>query len=322
MLKNWKQVLLAAEVGPADRILFAFSFGPFLGFWTAFEAAVQMGCLCLPGGGLSSVARLRMILDHGATVLCCTPTYAIRLGQTALENKIALDRSKVRAIIVAGEPGGSIQATRQLIESLWPAARVRDHHGMTEVGPVTHECPDRPCTLRVMEHSYLTEVLDPQTFKPVAPGHSGELVLTTLDRLGSPLLRYRTGDLVKPVYLNESGDGDGPLLSLEGGILGRCDDMVVVRGVNVYPSAVEQIVRGDPRIAEYRVEIERNHSTTGTAVTIAPTADHAADGLLTDSVAQALRSALSLRVPVKLTPCGSLPRDEMKSKRWVRKNSE
>src|SRR6185295_18050146 len=109
-------------------------------FWLAFEAGARIGSVCLPGGGMSSVARLQTIIDMEATVLCCTPTYALRLAEVAAEEGIGLDAaSRVRVLIVAGEAGGSIPALRQRLEQLWPGARVFDHHGMTEVGPVTYE---------------------------------------------------------------------------------------------------------------------------------------------------------------------------------------
>src|ERR1043166_2093811 len=235
MIGNWRRIHSVAGVETADRVFFAFSFGPFIGFWLAFEAAAKIGCLCLPGGGMNTVARLRQIVDLSATVLCCTPTYAIHLGNTALKEKIDLSKSAVRVIIVAGEPGGSVPAIRSQIEQLWPGARVFDHHGMTEVGPVTYECPARPGVLHVMEEAYLPEIIAPGSGPPVNPGQEGELVLTTLGRTGSPLLRYRTGDLVRASekWVCICGRSE---LALPGGILGRSDDMVVVRGVNVYPS--------------------------------------------------------------------------------------
>ena len=197
ILEYWAEVFRAAGVKAGDRVCFAFSFGPFLGFWMAFESAERLGCLCIPTGGMGSTARLKVILDNAATVLCCTPTYALRLGEVAAETGVDLKRSAVRRIIVAGEPGGSIPATRARIEQLWPGARVFDHHGMTEVGPVTYECPAQPGVLHVIEAGYIAEIVEPTSGKPVAPGQVGELVLTTLGRVASPLLRYRTGDLVK-----------------------------------------------------------------------------------------------------------------------------
>jgi phenylacetate-CoA ligase len=315
MLRNWEQIYRAAGVTRGDRIFFAFSFGPFLGFWTAFEAGGRVGALSLSGGGLSSAMRLRAIFDHQANVLCCTPTYAVRLAEVAEEEKIDLNQSPVKLIIVAGEPGGSIPATRARLAQLWPGARVFDHHGMTEVGPVSYECPDRPGVLHVNESSYITEVVHPQTGQPIQYGsETGELVLTTLGRVGSPVLRYRTGDLVKPDHDGYCACGRYDL-ALEGGILGRVDDMVIVRGVNIYPSAVEQIVRNCPTVGEYRVRILTNNALPEMEVD----AEMAGDD--SSSVIQQLQTefdrAFRLRVPVFAVPLGSLPRAESKTRRFI-----
>lgn len=137
MVENWAEIFRAAGVSAKDKIYFAFSFGPFLGFWLGFDAAQKIGALCIPGGGLSSEARLKAILENEVTVLCCTPTYALRLAEVVAKDKIDSGKSRVRKIIVAGEPGGSVPATRERLEKLWPGAKVFDHHGMTETGPVT-----------------------------------------------------------------------------------------------------------------------------------------------------------------------------------------
>jgi phenylacetate-CoA ligase len=316
MVDNWARLLRVTGIGAADRIFFAFSFGPFFGFWTAFEAGQRIGALCVPGGGMSSAARLRTMLDTGATALCCTPTYALRLADVAREEGLDFQGSDVRTLMVAGEPGGSLPAVRARIEAAWPGAVVRDHHGMTEVGPVTYECSARPCVLHVMENAFYPEVIDPQTGAPAAPGERGELVLTNLGRLGSPLLRYRTGDLVQP-------GGDGPCecgtyeMALEGGILGRTDDMLVLRGVNLHPSAFEDVLRRFPEIVEYRVEVRSVGAMGEVAVSVEP-APGSDPQTLCRSVEGALRAAFNLRVPVSAVEPGSLPRFEMKARRWVR----
>ena len=317
MLGNWDRVYQAAGVDASDRIFFAFSFGPFLGFWTAFDAAARLGCLCIPGGGMRSAARLRVMLDTKATVLCCTPTYAIHLAEAAVEEQIDMSEMCVRAILVAGEPGGSIPGTRARIERLWPGARVVDHHGMSEVGPVSYGCPSRPGVLHIIEASYIAEVVDPRSGLVLGPGSSGELVLTSLGRVGSPLIRYRTGDLVQaaPPGVCACGTED---MALEGGILGRTDDMVVVRGVNVYPGTVEDVVRKVSGIAEYQVRISTERSLVELHLDAEPEPDHAADPDLVHRLETALRDALALRIPVKLVEPGTLPRFEMKAKRWVR----
>jgi len=322
MVDCWLEVFRAAGVNAGDRVFFAFSFGPFIGFWLAFESAARIGCLCIPAGGLSSAARLRAIMENGATVICCTPTYAIRLGEAATEEKIDLSASRVKKILVAGEPGGSILATRARIESLWAGAKVFDHHGMTEVGPVTYECPARPRVLHVIESAYFAEIIDPANGKPAMPGQTGELVLTTLGRTGSPLLRYRTGDLVKCGARNgERGTAcvcGRHELALEGGILGRTDDMVIVRGVNVYPSAVEEIVRGFEDVSEYRVHITEADALTQMRVEIESTLQCADPPTLAARVEKAFETTLLLRVPVSTVSPGALPRFEMKSKRWIK----
>ncbi len=320
MCDAWTQVFRAGSVSANDRIFFAFSFGPFLGFWVAFDAAVRMGAIAIPGGGMRSAARLRTILDCGATVLCCTPTYAIRLGETAAEEGIDLSALKIRRVMVAGEPGGSIKATQGRIESLWRGAKVVDHHGMTEVGPVSYGCPKRERVLHVIESSYIAEVIDPVTGEPARPHERGELVLTNLGRTGSPLIRYRTGDIVErsAEARCECGTFD---MALEGGILARTDDMVVVRGVNLYPSAIEEILRSCEGVAEYRVEIRTDRALSEMKIQVEPS-DGAflndGDDALVHRLELALRNALGLRVPVVVVERGSLPRFEMKAQRWVR----
>ena len=306
LLDSWETVFWKSDVRAGqDAVYFAFSFGPFLGFWTAFEAAARAGVLCIPGGGLSSRGRIAAIEATAATVLCCTPTYALRLGEVAEEIGVVL--GSVKKIIVAGEPGGSIRATRNRISQLWHGAQVIDHHGMTEVGPVSYEHPEEPGNLCVIAAAYLAEVIDPETGEEVADGEIGELVLTTLKRLACPLLRYRTGDLVKK-------RGGGADLVLEGGILGRIDDMVVVRGVNIYPAAIERVVRRFDEVVEYEVRQRTEKSMAEVVVVIEAAAD-ADPEILRTSVEAALSDALALRIPVQLAT--GLPRYEFKAKRWV-----
>jgi len=323
MVTGWTRVLATAEVKASDRVLFAFTFGPFLGFWMAFEAAQRLGCLTLAGGGLSSASRLQMILDNGVTVLCCTPTYAARLAEVAEAEKIDLRASNVRRLLVAGEPGGSIPPIRARLSRLWNGARIYDHHGMTEVGPVTYECPVTPGRLHVMEEDFLTEIIDPATGAPPSPGETGELILTTLTRTGSPVLRYRTGDLVQPASL--PGDEQAALcpcgsveLSLDGGILGRADDMVIVRGVNVHPAAIESILHECGGVAEYQVEVFHTATRSELSLRIEARPGGGEPGEVARRVQQAIQNRLHLRVPVAAVPANSLPRYEMKARRWMR----
>ncbi len=306
MLGNWAAIYRAAGLAPGERIYFAFSFGPFLGFWTAFDAAAKGGYLGIPGGGLGSAARVRAMIQHRATVLCCTPTYALHLAQAAVEERIDLSESAVKKIVVAGETGGSVPEVRQRISEAWHGAQVLDHYGMTEVGPVAYQTPERPDLLHILEDSYYAEIVDPESGEAIAPGNVGELVLTTLGRTACPLLRYRTGDLVRRAT-------EVPGFALAGGIIGRADDMVVVRGVNLYPTAVDAVVRLVPEVEEYRVGVSRRGLLTEVEVQIESADDHAAQKL-----ERALTSSFSLRIPVTRVAAHSLPRFEMKARRWVR----
>jgi phenylacetate-CoA ligase len=314
MVQNWKEIYQAAGVGGGDRVYFAFSFGPFIGFWLAFDAAQKLGCLCIPGGGLSTLGRLRAMSENQATVLCCTPSYAAHLAETAAGEHFDLTAAAVRVIIVAGEPGGSVPATRRRLEELWPGTRIFDHHGMTETGPVSHECPAQPGTLHILDRAYLAEVIDADG-TAARVGEVGELVLTVLGRTGSPLLRYRTGDLARAGCACACGRHG---TALPGGLLGRTDEMVIVRGVNVYPTAVEDVLRGFSEIAEYQVVVDRSRPLLELRLRLEPVRDCAATEIesLAARVQNALHGAFNLRVPVTLAPAGSLPRFEMKAKRW------
>lgn len=320
LLDNWARVYQAAGVTASDRLYFAFSFGPHLGFWTAFESAMRLGCLCISGGGASSIARLQEIIADAATVLCCTPSYALHLAEVAQQEEISLARSSVRLLIVAGEPGGSVPALREIISAAWNGAFVFDHHGMTEVGPVSYQCPKQPGVLHVMRSSYLAEIIDPTDTAPcgrvLAPGESGELVLTTLGRFGSPVLRYRTGDRVRlgaaPICVCGTTDQ-----SLIGGVLDRVDDMVIVRGVNLHPSALEQGIRAVAGIVEYRVIVSKISGLDELLVEIEPDPDYPDPLALAARLEAWLRLTFSLRIPVRSVEPGALPRFPMKAARWV-----
>ncbi len=301
MTDDWVEVLRQAGVTSSDRMLFAFSFGPFLGFWLAFEAGLRLGALCIPGGGMSSAQRVRVAEENGVTVLCCTPTYALHLAREA--DEAGWDKGTVRLVVVAGEPGGSIPSVRARLQQAWPAARLFDHHGMTEVGPVTHEDPRQPGHLVVLERSFLAESIDPVTLQPVADGTQGELVLTTLRRRACPLLRYRTGDLVQ---MRRTASGQ----VLEGGILGRVDDMVIVRGVNVYPSAIESVVRAFPEVEEFQVTLDKTTPLAELELEVE------AVEAVAEALAERLQRDLGLRIPVQAVKQGTLPRFELKARRW------
>ena len=310
----WGHVYRGASVGAGDRVFFAFSFGPFIGFWAAYEGARAVGAMTIPGGGMQTEQRLNTMLDCGATVLCCTPTYALRLADEAERLGIDLARSSIRATLHAGEPGASVPAVRARIERAF-SARCYDHSGMTELGATGFTCQAQS-GVHLIESEFIFEVINPQTLEPVQPGEQGELVATNLGRTGMPLIRYRTGDLAQ---IQEEACSCGRTFArLPGGILGRGDDMVVVRGVNIFPSAIEGVLREFPEVSEFRIEVFSERSMTELKVLLDPRPG--ANGDLAARVASRLSDRLLLRVPCELVEAGSLPRFELKARRLFRRD--
>lgn len=309
----WADVFAAAGVTRADRLFFPFSFGPFVGFWAAFESAAGLGNFVLPAGGMSTGARLRYLLENDVTVVCCTPTYALHLSQTAAAEGLDLPGSRVWAVIVGGEPGASIPALRARLEAGW-GARLFDHAGMTEIGAWGLECREAPGGMHVNEAEFIAELIDPATGQAVAEGQAGELVLTNLGRPDSPLIRYRTGDQVR---LTHQPCPCGRCFAwAAGGVLGRLDDMIIIRGNNVFPSAIEGILREFREVAEFRIEVDRRAALADLSIEIEPDPDASLGGLA-ERIVAAIRDRLHFRPNVRLAEAGSLPRFELKARRVV-----
>ncbi len=318
-MECWTQIYRHIGLRPEDVVAFPFSFGPFIGFWAAFEGAVRQGNLCLAMGGLSSETRLRQIVEHACTVVCCTPTYALRLAEVAKDEGIDLANSAVRALIVAGEPGGAVPGIRSRIEAEW-GARVFDHWGMTDLGSLGIEPENTPCSLLILETESIAEIIDPATGAPATPGEIGELVMTNLGRWGQPVLRYRTGDLVKAT-LDTSGDGTGQLM-LEGGVLGRSDDMLVIRGNNVFPSSVEAVLREFPEVTEFRLAVVKRQEMLQLQIEFETTPAISQDGealmQLMDRMNRKITDRLAFSPESIPVPVNSLPRSEFKRRRVLR----
>jgi phenylacetate-CoA ligase len=311
----WETIFRAMGVVAEDRIYFAFSFGPFIGFWSGWEGARKLGALAIPGGGQSTPQRLKAILDYGATVLVSTPTYALHMAAEARRAGIDLARSAVRITIHAGEPGASIPSTKKLLEENW-GAKCYDHPGATEVGAYGFECAPQAGGVHVNEEEFIAEVIDRDSGEPVKQGERGELVVTNLGRTCSPIIRYRTGDLVEPTY-EQCSCGRSSIL-LRGGVLGRVDDMIVVRGVNVFPSAIENVMREFVEIEEFRVDAVRDDALLQLRVTLEPRPDcDSADGLA-ERVTRRFRESIGLRPFVEVVTPGTLPRFELKARRFFK----
>jgi phenylacetate-CoA ligase len=247
--RGFVRVLHATGIGAGDRVVLAYSFGPYIPFWATYAGVSAVGAMVIPLGGMDSVQRLQTVRDYAATALACTPSYALHLAQVAHRHGLTDALESVQRIVCTGEPGASLPAVRDRIESDW-SARCFDHAGLTEVGPFAYPCAAAG-GLHLAEDEFICELLDPHSGEPVAPGTEGELVVTALDRVGFPVLRYATGDVVdhrtEPCPAGHSGRW------LPRGILGRTDDMVVIRGMNVFPSAIEQILRESQGVGEFRI---------------------------------------------------------------------
>jgi phenylacetate-CoA ligase len=304
---------------PRDTMYVAFGYGSFIGFWGLHYATEKIGALNVPGGAQPTESRVRQIIGFGATTVATTPTYAFRLAHCAAEQDIDLAGSAVSRVILSGEPAGSIPETKQAIEKLW-GAKAYDTAGMTEVGTISmFECSEQPGGAHLIEDHVLEEVLDPETLEPVAYGDQGERVVTSFGRGTIPLLRYRSGDLVCRVPAGRCRCGRTFDL-YEGGILGRVDDMKLVRGTNVYPRAVEGIVRSFPEIDEFQLRLTRDGASDEITLRVECGERFPADGWppLQSALARQLAEAHEgLRFGVELAPPESLPRFELKAKRTV-----
>ena len=302
----WGTVFKSAGLGEQDRIFFAFSFGPFIGFWAAWSGADKIGALAISGGAQDSPQRLRSLIDLGATALCCTPSYALHLAEIAQKEKVDLDQAGVRKIVVAGEPGGSIPGTKARIEQAWNA-QLFDHTGATEVGAHGFTCAAQS-GVHLNEGEFLVEVINPKTLEPA---DEGELILTNLGRVGSPIIRYRTGDQVR--LIRNGCDCGRTFVRMDGGIIGRIDSMFIIRGVNIFPSAIEAIVRSFPRVVEFAIDLYSVESMDEFEIYIEVAGENPQE--VADALAREASARLGLRVPVKLVPTESLPRFELKAKR-------
>ncbi|MDD7939106.1 hypothetical protein PHK61_11840 [Actinomycetospora lutea] len=313
----WCYALWGAGVRPHDVGYVAFGYGSFIGFWGLHGGLEKIGALTVPGGAQTTASRVQQIVDFGATVVASTPTYALRLAQEAESLGVDLPRSAVHTLILSGEPAGSIPETKALIERAW-GAKAFDTAGMTEVSTIVmFEPANQPGGCHVIEDHFIEQVVDPSTGREVDYGERGERVCTSFGRSTTPLIRYRTADLVVKVPGETAGNGRTFDL-YEGGIIGRVDDMKLVRGTNVYPGAIEAIVRGHEGIEEFQVRLEHLEGRDEVILLVEPHPTLADDGwaaLARDLTTDLADAHEGLRFLVRRAETGSLPRFELKAKR-------
>ena len=315
----WCYGFWAFGVRPEDTVFFAFSYGSFIGFWGAHYCCEKIGSLVLPSGNMTTENRVRQIVEMDVTTVCATPTYAIRMANEAEALGIDLKNSAVNKVIVSGEPAGSIPATKQLIEGMW-GAKCADTAGMTEIGTIMmFECAHQPGGAHIIEDHFIEEVLNPETLEPVGYGEMGERVVTSFGRGMIPLIRYRTSDLVVKVPHTVCGCGRSFDI-YEGGIQGRVDDMLLIRGTNVYPRAIEAIVREYREIEEFQIYVWKTEKHIDEiTVKVEFVADSQADraAAMTKMASDLKRNHEGLRINVEEAPQDSLPRFELKAKRLL-----
>ncbi len=315
----WAYGIWGCGVRPRDTAYIAFGYGSFIGFWGLHYSMEKIGVLNVPGGAQPTESRVRQIVDFGATVVASTPTYALRLAQEADVLGIDLRGSAVSRLILSGEPAGSIPQTKALIEEQW-GAKAYDTAGMTEIGTImVFECSHQPGGTHIIEDHVIEEVIDPASLEPVGYGQRGERVVTSFGRGAIPLLRYRTGDLVCKVPASTCDCGRGFDI-YEGGILGRVDDMKIIRGTNVYPRAIEAIVREYPEVDEFQTVITREGVRDEITLRVELKPDWNSgqwDALHEDLHKRLAHAHEGLNFRVQRAGEGELPRFELKAKRTV-----
>ncbi len=302
----------------SDVMFVPFNYGLYLAWWGLQAAFEQAGVLIIPGGGQSSEDRIKNIVEWKPTVVCGTPTYILLLGDIAKKMGVDLSKTTVRVVITAGEPGAQIPSTKKQIENTW-GAKNYDDIGSTEISNFGFECIAQKGT-HVVESMFLAEVIDPLTGKNVGPGQEGELVLTNLCCESMPLIRWRMGDIVK--FDEKKCDCGRTFLRLDGGVIGRVDDMFQFGGVNIFPSAIENFVRGTKEFSnEYQVIAPKMGAGKHLRIRVEPSSLGLSKEEM-DRGVKAFQETFKFRIgvtpDVEVVKIGELPRFEGKAKRVIR----
>ncbi len=311
--RSYARGLYGMGVRSDDVVMCAFGYGPWIGYWSGFHAAQDVGCLVIPVGGMSTEQRIDIIEHYGVTVLGCTPSYALHMAETAQKLGRDLSRSRIRITWHTGEAGAAIPSTRARIQEAF-GARVCDLPGLTEIAAWGFSCSEESGLDHIHEDYAYPEVLNVDTGERAAPGETGELILTSLFRQALPLLRYRTRDIVR--VADRRCSCGRTLFSIEGGVLARLDDMKKIRGVVVYPTQIEEVVRRYAEVAEFQVRIWRKGSLDEVTVLIdLGAAPPGQARQLEERMEHDLRRAVGIRIDVQQVPPNSLPRWDHKARR-------
>lgn len=314
----WATLLWAQGYRPTDRVFIPFGYNIFVAFWAGHYASEKIGCETVPGGVLDTEARILKMKEICATALMATPTYVLGMADTA-QKRLGLDPAKdlsITKITCAGEPGASVPATKNRIETAW-GAKVFDHVGATEIGAWGFECACQPGGLHINEAMFLVEVEDIETGEIIyEPGKKGKLIITALDRIAQPCIRFDAKDIVE--YADYQCDCGRTFRILEGGVIGRADDITKVKGVLLAPSAIEDVVRSIPALGnEYEVIVDKKGDIDEIFLRV-ETLVTSESGLkdLESRLKTELRLKTNLGYKIELFPEGSLPRYQVKAKRF------
>ena len=312
----WSYILWAQGYRAKDRVFIPFGYNIFVAFWAGHYAAEKMGCEVVPGGVLDTKARILKIQELKATAMMGTPTYILGMAETAGKMNIDPSKMTINKITCAGEPGASIPSTKKRMEDAW-GAKVFDHAGATEIGAWSYECRHQPGGMHVNEGLFLVEIEDIETGELIIePGRRGKMIITALDRQAQPCIRFDSKDVIEW----DSGPCQcGRIFRLiKGGVVGRADDIIKVKGVLLAPSAIEEVVRGiDGLSDEYEVVVDKVGDVDKILLKIELLPD-ALDQrrLLESQLIDQLRLKTNLRYNLEFCNYGTLPRYEIKAKRF------
>lgn len=316
--ESWAYGYWAIGIRPGDTFYFAFNWGLFAGFWSAYWGARRLGARVISGGGQSSEGHIRLIQRLKPTVLLATPTYALRLAEVARDMGINAAELGIKYTYHAGEPGPcSIEAMRRQLESSWGAV-AGELYGIQEIDAMAPGCPLGK-GVHMNELNTFSWSCNPETGEEVAEGEIGENIVTSYVNSAQPLINYRTHDLVQRFNSCECGR---TWHFLRGVVLGRSDFMVTIKGTNVYQTAVENILGAVPELSShYELVITREKGLDEMTVRAEPRKEVSSEKYpqLARSIEQRIREALGVRLRVELLAPGSLPRYELKTKRIVDK---